>query len=99
MYSTRSKRKPKKQPSVTSRLAGSVTERSSKVGSRGHDARGAKITRGSDNIFEDVGFGAEEAANLKIRADLLLDLRDYIRARRWTQLPSLASHSHASVIC
>jgi hypothetical protein len=31
--------------------------------------------RGSENVFEEVGFEAEEAANLKIRADLLLDLR------------------------
>jgi predicted XRE-type DNA-binding protein len=43
------------------------------------------MTHGSDNVFEDVGFEAKEAANLKIRADLLLDLREYIRARGWTQ--------------
>jgi len=44
-----------------------------------------QVTHGSDNVFEDVGFEAEEAANLKVRADLLLDLRQYILARGWTQ--------------
>lgn len=41
--------------------------------------------RGSDNVFEDLGFNTEEAANLKIRADLMLDLRHYIQERGWTQ--------------
>lgn len=41
--------------------------------------------RGSDNVFEDLGFNTEEAANLKIRADLMLDLRQYIQERGWTQ--------------
>lgn len=44
-----------------------------------------QVTQGSNNVFEDLGFEAEEAANLKIRADLLLDLRQYIMARGWTQ--------------
>ena len=41
--------------------------------------------RGSDNVFEDLGFETEEAANLKVRADLMLDLRRYIHERSWTQ--------------
>ena len=41
--------------------------------------------RGSDNVFEDLGFAAEEAANLKVRTDLMLDLRRYIQDRGWTQ--------------
>ena len=86
MYSARSKRKLKKRPSVTSRLVGSALERPSKAGRHDHDTRERKITRGSSNVFVDVGFEAEEAANLKIRADLLLDLREYIRARGWTQV-------------
>ncbi len=40
--------------------------------------------RGSDNVFEELGFGVEEATNLKIRADLMLDLRKYIRTQSWT---------------
>ncbi|MCY7276734.1 MAG: helix-turn-helix domain-containing protein [Phormidesmis sp. CAN_BIN44] len=45
----------------------------------------AKITQGTDNVFEDLGFDAEEAINLRIRADLMLDLRQYIHAQDWTQ--------------
>lgn len=41
-------------------------------------------------MFEDVGFEAEEAANLKVRADLLLDLRQYIQAHGWTQAEAAA---------
>ena len=37
-----------------------------------------EVNRGSENVFEDLGFNAEEAANLKVRADLMLDLRNYI---------------------
>ncbi len=44
-----------------------------------------KLTAGKENIFEDLGFEPEEAANLKIRADLMLDLCQYIRERGWTQ--------------
>ena len=43
------------------------------------------VTRGQDNVFKDLGFDAVEAANLKIRADLMLDLRQYIQDRGWTQ--------------
>lgn len=107
MYSTRSKRKPKRRPSATSRSAGSVIERSNTNARQGHEMSGipqkkfkAKnnskriiknekehpaFTRGSDNVFEDLGFDREEAANLKVRADLMIDLREYIRDRGWTQ--------------
>ncbi len=44
-----------------------------------------KVTQGSDNVFEDIGFDREEAASLKIRADLMLDLRKYIETKGWTQ--------------
>jgi len=90
MYSTRSKRKRKRRPSTTSRLVGSVTERPSAIARRGNEARGMQVTHGSDNVFKDVGFEAEEAANLKVRADLLLDLRQYIQARGWTQAEAAA---------
>lgn len=43
------------------------------------------VTRGSDNVFKDLGFEDAEAANLKVRADLMLDLRKYIENRGWTQ--------------
>ena len=43
------------------------------------------VTQGADNVFEDLGFDVEEAANLKVRADLMLDLRKYILEQSWTQ--------------
>ena len=45
-----------------------------------------RITRGQDNVFVDLGFDAEEAANLKIRADLMLGIRQYIQDQGWTQV-------------
>ena len=44
-----------------------------------------RIIKGQDNIFEDLGFEAAEATNLKIRADLILDLQKYIKKQKWTQ--------------
>jgi predicted XRE-type DNA-binding protein len=43
------------------------------------------VTKGSGNVFEDVGFEPIEAASLKLRADLMLKLRQFIRSRNWTQ--------------
>lgn len=43
------------------------------------------VTKGHDNVFEDLGFEPEEAANLKVRADLMLSLRQYIQKCGWTQ--------------
>ncbi|MUL39428.1 helix-turn-helix domain-containing protein [Gloeocapsopsis dulcis] len=43
------------------------------------------VSLGSDNIFADLGFDTEEATNLKVRADLMLDLRNYIELQGWTQ--------------
>jgi predicted XRE-type DNA-binding protein len=43
------------------------------------------IEKGKQNIFEDLGFEPEIAANLKIRSDLILDLQKYIQEQGWTQ--------------
>ena len=41
-----------------------------------------QIEKGQDNIFDDLGFDTEEAANLKIRADLMNGFaKIYIKAR------------------
>ncbi len=86
MYSTHSPRKHKKRPSTTSRSVGNVIKRSNKLADRrGNKDKERQILRGSDNVFEDLGFEAEEAASLKVRADLMLDLRRYIQERGWTQ--------------
>ncbi len=45
----------------------------------------SNITKGSDNVFKDLGFGDEEAANLKIRADLMINLQKFIKSQNLTQ--------------
>jgi predicted XRE-type DNA-binding protein len=44
-----------------------------------------QVTQGSQNVFDDLGFAPEEALNLKIRADLMLNLKRYIQSQGWTQ--------------
>ncbi|MBD2395963.1 XRE family transcriptional regulator [Cyanobacterium aponinum FACHB-4101] len=43
------------------------------------------VTKGSDNVFEDLGFSPKEAMNLKIRTDLMIELRAFILEKGWTQ--------------
>ena len=45
----------------------------------------AKLRRSSGNLFRDLGFTAEEAASLKLRADLMIQIRHLIEGRRLTQ--------------
>jgi predicted XRE-type DNA-binding protein len=44
-----------------------------------------KITKGSDNIFRDLGFSPREAEHLRVRAELMLALERLIARRRLTQ--------------
>ena len=44
-----------------------------------------KAQRSSGNVFRDLGFPREEAANLRIRAELMVRLRRLIEARGLTQ--------------
>jgi len=44
-----------------------------------------KIEPSSGNVFTDLGFGGEEAQNLKIRSDLMIELSKLIEARGLTQ--------------
>jgi predicted XRE-type DNA-binding protein len=44
-----------------------------------------KVTPSTGNVFRDLGFPAEEAEHLLIRADLLLQLQKAVAARRLTQ--------------
>jgi predicted XRE-type DNA-binding protein len=39
----------------------------------------------TSNVFRDLGFGAEEAANLKLRALLMVELEKYIHEKHLTQ--------------
>jgi predicted XRE-type DNA-binding protein len=43
------------------------------------------IVRSSGNVFIDLGYSQEEAAILQMRADLMADLRKFIKAKRLTQ--------------
>lgn len=49
------------------------------------DASVTHITKASGNVFADLGFGPEEAANLKVRSRLMMQLEDVIEAREMTQ--------------
>lgn len=44
-----------------------------------------KAAQGSGDVFRDLGFGPEDAASLRIRADLMIQLADLIKRRRLTQ--------------
>jgi predicted XRE-type DNA-binding protein len=44
-----------------------------------------KVQRSSGNIFTDLGFGPEEAGHLRIRSDLMIEVRKVIEARGLTQ--------------
>ncbi|MGG6265659.1 helix-turn-helix domain-containing protein [Leptolyngbya sp. AN03gr2] len=43
-----------------------------------------RITQANENIFADLGFSPAEAEDLKVRADLMLSLRNLIEAQNWT---------------
>ncbi|HSU67900.1 MAG TPA: helix-turn-helix transcriptional regulator, partial [Tepidisphaeraceae bacterium] len=45
-----------------------------------------QVTRGSDNIFLDLGFSVKEAAELKVKADLTMKLLRELRSLNLTQV-------------
>jgi predicted XRE-type DNA-binding protein len=44
------------------------------------------IVDSSGNVFVDMGYPSEEAAILQMRADLMADLRKFIKAKKFTQI-------------
>ena len=44
-----------------------------------------KMHRSSGNVFKDLGFGPEEAEHLRIRSDLMIEVRKVIEKRGLTQ--------------
>jgi len=44
-----------------------------------------KMIRTEGNVFADLGFDKETAENLRIRADLMIELRDVIKRKALTQ--------------
>ena len=49
-----------------------------------------KIRRSSGNVFRDLGFDREEAEHLKLRSDLMIEIRKVIEARQLTQAAAAA---------
>jgi predicted XRE-type DNA-binding protein len=43
-------------------------------------------TKSSGNVFVDLGYSPDEAAILQMRADLMANLRKFIKARKYTQV-------------
>jgi predicted XRE-type DNA-binding protein len=43
------------------------------------------VTKSSGNVFIDMGYPSEEAAILQMRADLMADLRRFIKTKKFTQ--------------
>jgi len=46
---------------------------------------GVRVRKTAVNVFRDLGFDAEEAENLRIRADLMIQLTKLIETRGLTQ--------------
>jgi predicted XRE-type DNA-binding protein len=44
------------------------------------------VIKSSGNVFVDLGYPPDEEAILQMRADLMADLRKFIKARKLTQL-------------
>jgi predicted XRE-type DNA-binding protein len=42
------------------------------------------ITHGSGDVFADLGFGPEAAANLRVKSELMLSLRKLMQANAWS---------------
>ena len=47
--------------------------------------RSTGMTRGSGDVFRDLGFSTAEARNLRIRSELMTALRKCIQGEGWTQ--------------
>ena len=45
-----------------------------------------RVRHSTGNVFSDLGFGEDEAENLKIRADLMIELSRLIEAQGLTQV-------------
>lgn len=49
-----------------------------------------RVRHSTGNVFSDLGFGEDEAENLKIRADLMIELTKLIEAQKLTQAAAAA---------
>ena len=46
---------------------------------------GTEMRRAKANVFQDLGFDPEESENLRVRADLMIELSRLIDSKGWTQ--------------
>jgi predicted XRE-type DNA-binding protein len=81
MSFTHSKNRAKKHRSATSKSAASGSSRSSRNDRR----RGSEVISSGGNVFQDMGFSPEEALNLHLRSQLMIELRRLIEERGLTQ--------------
>jgi predicted XRE-type DNA-binding protein len=44
-----------------------------------------KVQQSTRNVFRDLGFGSQEAESLRLRAELMVEVRRLIQARKLTQ--------------
>ena len=54
---------------------------------KNNDARRSdtRVTRGSGNVFIDLGFGAAEAEVMTLRTDVMIRIEQRLKAKGWTQ--------------
>ncbi|MEW6248609.1 MAG: helix-turn-helix transcriptional regulator [Nitrospirota bacterium] len=50
----------------------------------------ARVTKGTGNIFRDVGFSGQRSAELILKSSLLQALQETIRGRGWKQVEAAA---------
>ena len=48
------------------------------------------VTKGSGNIFRDLGFSEEQSAELLLKSSLLQAIQETIKGRRWKQIEAAA---------
>jgi predicted XRE-type DNA-binding protein len=46
----------------------------------------APVTKGSGNVFRDLGFSEEQSAELLLKSSLLQAIQETIKGRRWKQI-------------
>ncbi len=53
-----------------------------------------QIVESSGNVFSDLGFSTEEAENLRIRSELMIAIKEYIKKKGWTQIQAAEHFGH-----
>jgi predicted XRE-type DNA-binding protein len=71
-------------------LAKGLIYRLTEVAEGGTPMTHAAVTRGSGNVFRDLGFSKEKSAELILKSSLLQALQETIKDRRWKQVEAAA---------